>query len=275
MYIIADIGGTKMRIAGSRDGERFDDPVILETPQSYEEGIALFVDTATKIATGEPIAKVVAGVPALLTRDRRTIMSAAMHIPQWTGRHIADDLEDALSTRAFFENDVAQIGLGEAVSGAGQGARIAMYLTVSTGVNGIRIVDGKIEPSVFGTSIGHQYLSPASDEVTWEQLLAGSAIEKKYGKHPRDLGVDSPVWEELAITTAFGLHNSILHWSPDRIVLGGSMFNEVGISVERVRFHINRIAKVLPELPEIMHSKLGDLGGLYGGIARLRQIQSM
>ncbi|MBI5004328.1 ROK family protein [Candidatus Kaiserbacteria bacterium] len=272
MYIIADIGGTKMRIAGSRDLEHFDEPVIIKTPQSYQEGIAAFVETAKEIAAGEEITKIAAGVPALLSRDRRVIAGAGPHIPEWIGKHIADDIETALSTNIYFENDVAQIGLGEATAGAGQGARIMMYITVSTGVNGVRIVDNKIDPAVFGTEIGHQYLSPSSNDITWEDLLSGSSIEKRYGKHPRDLGPDSSVWEDLAIITAFGLHNAILFWSPDRIVLGGSMFNEIGISVERVRFHLERITKVLPELPEILHSSLGDLGGLHGGLARLRQL---
>jgi len=80
------------------------------------------------------------------------------------------------------------------------------------------------------------------------------------------------VWEELAQLFAYGLHNTILHWSPDRVVLGGSMFNEVGISVERVRAHVAEIMRKFPEVPEIVHSQLGDIGGLWGGVARLKQI---
>jgi hypothetical protein len=89
--------------------------------------------------------------------------------------------------------------------------------------------------------------------------------------HPRDLGKDSPVWEELSNILAFGLYNSLLHWSPDRVVLGGSMFNEIGISADRVKEHIDEINVKLPEIPDIVHSALGDFGGLYGGLALLKQ----
>lgn len=272
MNILIDIGGTKIRIAGSRVPDRFDEPIIIATPQTYAEAFKWIVDAVKVIAANEPIESITAGVPALLSRDRRMILSAAMHIPDWVGRDFAGDLEQTLGTRTRLENDTELVGLGEAVFGAGIGARIVMYLTVSTGVNGIRIVDGKIEPAVFGTAIGHQYLSTNSDAFKWEDLISGYAIQQKYGVPPRDLGKDSPAWEELAIVTAFGLHNSILHWSPDRIVLGGSMFNEIGISPERVRFHLERINKTLPELPEIVHSSLADLGGLWGGLALLKQL---
>jgi hypothetical protein len=51
------------------------------------------------------------------------------------------------------------------------------------------------------------------------------------------------------------------------------MFNEVGISVERVRVHVGEIMRKFPAVPEIVHSKLGDVGGLWGGVARLKQLR--
>ena len=81
------------------------------------------------------------------------------------------------------------------------------------------------------------------------------------------------MWEELARHTAIGVHNSILHWSPDRVVLGGSMFNEIGIPVERVKFHLQGIMRAFRAIPEIVHSQLGDVGGLWGGMARLKQLK--
>lgn len=271
MYIVADIGGTKTRIAGSRDLASFGTPVIIDTPQKYEDGLATLIQTAKDISEGEPIEAIAAGIPALLSRDRSTIVSATTNIPDWSGKNIKNDLASVLNTHVCLENDVALVGLGEAVSGAGKGADIVMYLTVSTGVNGVRIVRGTIDPAVFGTALGHQYVSLDTNAGMWEERISGRAIERKYGMHPKELGKDSPVWEELAPVVAFGLHNSILHWSPDRVVLGGSMFNEIGISVERVQFHLQKIMTAMPELPDMVHANLEDLGGLWGGLARLKQ----
>ena len=271
MYILVDIGATKMRIAGSRDFESFDDAVILDTPWTYEEGLGHITGISKNIAMDQKIEAIVLGVPAVLSHDRRTLRTLT-NLPNWNNHELAADLEKTLKTKAYLENDTALVGLGEATSGAGKGAVIVVYITVSTGVNGVRIVQGIIDPSAYGFEIGYQLLFVEEAPRKWGDLISGKSVSEKYGKHPRELGKDNPLWEELARLCAFGVHNSILHWSPDRIVLGGSMFNEIGISVENVKKHLAEIMKAFPEVPEIVHSDLGDLGGLHGGIARLKQL---
>jgi len=55
MYILFDIGGTKTRIATSKDLESFSEPTIFPTPQSFEEGIEAMVKTARELSDGENI----------------------------------------------------------------------------------------------------------------------------------------------------------------------------------------------------------------------------
>jgi predicted NBD/HSP70 family sugar kinase len=171
----------------------------------------------------------------------------------------------------YFENDTALVGLGEAHYGSGQGSEIFVYVTVSTGVNGVRVVHGRIDASTQGFEIGGQYLN-LGNTTSWEEIISGTAIQKRFGVPPKELGKGNAIWEELAETMAFGLHNTILHWSPDRVAIGGSMLNEIGISVERVSLHLKRIMRKFPKVPDIVHSQLKDVGGLYGGLARLSQL---
>lgn len=42
MYIVFDIGGTKMRVGASSDGETVQKITVLSTPATYEEGIEEF-----------------------------------------------------------------------------------------------------------------------------------------------------------------------------------------------------------------------------------------
>jgi len=273
MYIVADIGGTKTRIAASADLLKFGTPAILDTPHKYDDALALIVDTVKKMTGGEKITALAAGIKGVLSEDKRVLATAPQNILRdWKGKQIAADLEAALETGVVLENDTALVGLGEAAYGAGKGASIVAYITVSTGVNGVRIVDGIIDRG--RAEIGGQYLQVGDRSKSLEELISGSAISEKYGVHPKEIDKDSPVWEELAKITAFGVHNSILHWSPERVVLGGSMFNEIGIPVTRVQFHVESILHKFPATPEIVHSALGDIGGLWGGMARLRQQQS-
>jgi glucokinase len=269
MNILADIGGTKMRIASSNEPSKFNEPTILETPQSYDEALALFIETAKSLVGSEAVSAVVIGVPAVLAPDKRSILKS-QNLPQWSGHHFADDLEKALTTKVYLENDTALVGLGEAVHGAGKDASIVAYITVSTGVNGVRVIDGTIDRASLGFEIGGQYLSHDDNLKTLEGLVSGSAVHEAQGVHPRELGADWIGWEDLARITAIGIHNTILHWSPDRVILGGSMFNEIGISVESVKKHVDEIIKKFPHSPEIIHSTLHDEGGLYGGLARIK-----
>lgn len=272
MNILLDIGGTKTRIASSSDLETMSEPVIFTTPQKYEEGLAAIVQHTRSLAGEVPIEAVAAGAPVRLSRDKRSILHA-QNIPDWSGRALADDLERALGGRVFLDNDCALVGLGEAVYGAGRGVSILVYFTISTGVNGVRIVDGRIDPSASGFEIGDQYLIPDHEAKVLGDIISGKAIAERFHvSSPRDLGKDHPVWEELARTLAYAVNNTIMYWSPERIVIGGSMMNEIGISVDRVRVHLQEITKDLPQLPEIVHSQLGDVGGLWGGLALLKQL---
>lgn len=268
MYILADIGGTKTRIAGSVDLKTFKEPIILDTPQKYGEALAAVVEAVKQITGGGRIESLAAGVKGVLSEDKRVLVTAPQNILRdWKGREFAKDLETALKTSVVLENDTALVGLGEAVFGAGKGHAIVAYITVSTGANGVRIVDSAIDRGQ--SEIGGQYLQVGDSLKSLEDLVSGAAISEKYGVHPKEIDKDSPVWEELARITAFGVHNSILHWSPDIVVLGGSMFNEIGIPVPRVQFHIESIMRKFPKVPPIVHSSLGDIGGLWGGMARL------
>lgn len=273
MHIVADIGGTNTRIAGSRDLQTFGESVVFDTPRRYEDGLAAFAEAARRFAGGDIISNVIAGVKGVLSSDARVLLTAPQNmLRDWKGRSLASDLEALLHAQVALENDTALVGLGEATHGAGQGAEVVAYITVSTGVNGARVVSGVLDRG--HPEIGGQYLQVGDTMRSLEELVSGVAVAEKYGVHPKEIDKDSPVWEELARITAFGVHNAILHWSPDRVVLGGSMFNDIGISVERVRTHVSEIMRKFPTTPEIVHSNLGDLGGLWGGLARLRQLSA-
>ena len=104
-----------------------------------------------------------------------------------------------------------------------------------------------------------------------EKYISGRGVEQRFGKSAEEID-DPKVWEELAEWFAVGLNNTIVHWSPDVLVLGGSMIiKDVGIPVGRVEYHLKNIVKIFPELPDIKKAELGDVGGLYGGLELIKQ----
>lgn len=270
MYVAIDIGGTKTRIGRAHDLDTLAAVEIFHTSRTYREGLGALVDAVKKIAGGKPRG-VAVGAPGVLSRDKRRIVNAP-NLPDWNAAALADDLEAALGAPVFMENDTALVGLGEATVGAGKGAAIVAYVTISTGVNGARIVDGALDRATFGFEIGEQLLGVDASARTLEELVSGRAIEDRFGAPPATLGKDHPVWEELSEIVAIGLHNTIAYWSPERIVVGGSMVKEVGMPLDLIAACLRRLKRKNPLLPDMRGAALGDLGGLWGGLVRLRAL---
>lgn len=276
-YILFDIGGTRTRVAVSHDGETFDEPKIFDTPKDFATAIMLLKNTAYELCGGEKIDFAAGDVAGVFSRDKAILLKSP-HLPGWNGKNVKHAIETALSSPVLLANDAAVVGLGEAVYGAGKGHEIVAYITVSTGVGGARIVDGNIDASAMGFEPGHQIFDASGGfhansvggmGMDLEGYVSGSAITARYGKKPYEI-TDKKFWNEMARLLAYGLANTIVHWSPDVVVLGGSMMKEIGISVKETEEHLGGILRIYPDLPRIVHSELGDIGGLYGALALIK-----
>ncbi|MBI3671423.1 ROK family protein, partial [Candidatus Azambacteria bacterium] len=151
------------------------------------------------------------------------------------------------------------------------------YITVSTGVGGARIVNGKIDANRFGFEPGHQIIdfeeahcSFCSTKGELEDYVSGKSLMEKFKKRPEEIK-DEKVWRELATTLAYGINNVIVFWSPDVVVLGGSMMNNPGISAEDIKLHLKDTLTIFPEYSDIKLASLGDIGGLYGALELANQ----
>ena len=278
MYILFDIGGTNMRVALSRDGENFESPKIISTPKDFDHGMQAIKDIVVALAGDTPIIAAGGGIAGTLSKDR-TIFLNGPHLQGWNKKPIKKALEEAIGVPVFIENDTAIVGLGEAIAGAGKGHDIVVYVTVSTGVGGVRIVNGSIDVSAMGFEPGHQIIdaggalresSVGGRGFDLEGYISGTAISERYGKKPYEI-TDEKFWDEMARLLAYGLNNTIVHWSPDIVVIGGSMMKKIGIPMDRVRAHLKGILHIYPELPFVEHSSLEDVGGLHGALHFVKQ----
>lgn len=266
MYFACDIGGTKIRIAASKDCVKFDTPVIEATPPNPEDGLELIIDTITRLAGDEKIEGVCVGIAGVLN-PTHSFLLISPHLPQWERVPVKEKLERKLDTKVFVENDTDIVGLGEAVAGSGRGHEIVVYITVSTGIGGVKIINGQFEKNRYGFEPGHQILNVETGE-NWEQLASGTAVEKKFEMHPKDVAKTSD-WDQIEEYVAIGVHNSIIHWSPDVVVLGGSMSRD--FDADRIREKVGKYMKIHPDLPVINIAELGNIGGIHGGFAFLKK----
>lgn len=259
-YLLFDIGATRMRLAAYSQGAKtFGKPKVFETPKKYEAAMKLIKTEAVNLC-GKQIAGSAGGLAGVLDKSTGIIRHRG-NLKDWQGKFFVHDLQKIIKGPVLLDNDTAVVGLGEAVFGSGKGFGIAAYVTVSTGVNGARIVNKKIDPTVYGFETGKQIIDESGKTLEW--YIAGSYLEKRFHKTPHEIK-NKKIWKQVAGRLAVGLHNTIVHWSPEILVLGGGVMNEM--ELENIVRELKKIKFPYPKLPVVKRAKLGGFGGLYGAM---------
>ncbi len=252
MPVFFDIGSSKIRVASLAGGETLTEPLVTATPA---DGAPAVLEALAELVAElpQPVETLVGGVTRKIPLDAAQL-TARFKVP------------------AVVENDTALVGLGEAVRGAGRGQAIVVYITVSTGVGGVRVINGQIDQSRLGFEPGHQIINYLDPEKTLEDYVSGRAIERAQGQPPKTI-TDPELWSRLSQLVGYGVYNSILHWSPDMVVLGGGMFGSPGLSLPEVRQTVKQRLKIFSTCPNIVAAELGQFGGLHGAWELWRQEQ--
>ena len=146
MILGVDVGGTKIVTAlGERDGR-----VLGErrraSPPDFERAVAGVIADARALCAEATSAKIEAiGISAPAPLDRAAgLVRSPPNLPGWDDAPVAGRLATAFDAPAFLENDANASALAEWHFGAGQGVSRLVFLTMSTGVGGGLILDGRL-----------------------------------------------------------------------------------------------------------------------------------
>lgn len=287
MYIVLDIGGTKTRIGACEDLDQSVDIIEkLPTADGIEAGMAEVSEVieSSILDSGGEVDGIAVGIAGAVDKENGVLL-ASPNLSGWTGERIATFFSDITDEENILvANDTALGALGEATSGAGTAEGVTAYLTVGTGVGGSRIVDGEIDAGSYGFEPGHQVVDlgawlerggdiPFEGHIPGhlEYYLSGANIERVTGQSPADVK-DDELWSEFQDRLVAALNNVIVMWSPDVIVLGGSMIirNEY-LSFAYLQKALEERVKIFPEVPILQRAQLQDKAGLVGARELLRQ----
>jgi predicted NBD/HSP70 family sugar kinase len=263
MYLLFDIGGTKARFAISNNGTSFDEPLVIDTPKNYTEGILAFDECVKTVTKGQKIKKAIGCFPGAMVNGK---VFSTPNLPDYEGKLLIYELERIFGVVPHLENDADMAALGEAVYGAAKGFDIVAYITVSTGIGGGLIVDQKIQKKRYGFEPGHQIINYKTKE-TLHDLISGTALEKKYHKPAKEIK-EPEIYDWISELLGVALMNTIIHWSPDVLVMGGSITKDIDLGdVER---EIQKNLKVFPQIPVLKRTELGAYNGIWGALAMLQ-----
>ncbi|HEC34396.1 MAG TPA: ROK family protein, partial [Chloroflexi bacterium] len=186
--IVVDLGGTQIRAARCQPDGRMQTRVTMPTcaSQGPEAVLARIQKTIRQVwPAKEKVAALGIAAPGPLDA-RQGVVLFAPNLPGWKDVPLRDRLVEAFGIPTFVGNDANLAALGEHRFGAGQGVDNLVYLTVSTGIGGGIILNGRLFEGGqgLGGEVGHIIVEPegplcsCGSRGCLETLASGPAIAR-------------------------------------------------------------------------------------------------
>lgn len=302
--IAVDIGGTQVRVALFRDDRLHQRAALPTDVRGGPSGVMDQIDALIEQVAAKDDRKTITGIGLSLAGPIDTESAVVTRIPTlpgWDGLPVAQALSERTGLPARVENDGIAATLGEWRYGAGRGVSNIVYLTVSTGIGGGAVVDGRLLHGRKGIAghLGHMRMAQEGSTCScgtvgcFEALASGSALSQRAaatadmsdhlagiaqsravdardvfeGAHAGDSHCLHLVGEE-AMYLGQGITSVIHIFSPDRVVMGGGVSNAFEQLEPGIHDVIRRDAMPPFRTVPVVKSALGDDSGLFGA-ARL------
>lgn len=255
-----DIGGTKIQFTVGEESGKIHRRLRRATQLSgqAETDLRRIAEEARRLigaagARQEDLAAVGASVPGPLDLDAGLVLNPP-NLPSWDRAPVRDILAEELGCPVFLENDANAAAMAEWRFGAGKGFSHLVYLTMSTGVGGGLILDGRAHRGVFAGAgeVGHML-------VEWDGERCGCGLQGCLEAYiggacwTRRLREITPASSRVAVL-AGGLENV----SPEQVVEAAREGDEFALA-EMDRFN-NYLARALVNLSFVLAPEIFVLG---------------
>jgi glucokinase len=296
-----DVGGTKLAAGVIDSGGEVLSYVRDATPSNLDgEGLLDFllrlarraIDESSSMPVGVGIG---CGGPMVFPEG----IVSPLHIPAWQDFPLRARVEAALGLPTVLDNDAKAFALGEALFGAGQGARCMLGMVVSTGVGGGIVANGKLFHGATGNAghVGHVLVSkdgprcycgghgcvtvyasgtglaarakealeqgiPSSLSALPPDQVTGQAIAQAAAQGDL-LGLD--LMQSAAQALGMGIASVANLLDLDRVVIGGGVSQSGDLLFKPLREELRRRATLaFSRDVEVHRAKLGQEAGVIG-----------
>lgn len=259
MLITLDIGGTKTLIASFNEQGKIVQQIKFKTPKDYSDFKTILASNADKFTTTTYNAGII-GIRGLIDRASGTLLTDSVLL--WRNAPVAQDCQNVFNCSFRIENDSKLAGLSEAINLKSKFQK-ALYLTISTGIGSAFIVNSKIDVDTEDSEIGKSLFEHDGKLQEWENFASGHAIVKKYNQMAADID-DPKIWQEICDNFALGIINAALVFTPDVIILGGSVGTHYDKFKKYLQESINKMEPSGITMPPIRQAKHPEKAVVYG-----------
>ncbi len=288
-YVSIDIGGTAIKYGLIREDGQILTREVIDT-EAKKGGPAIF-DKVENIVESYCVQGDVSGIcistAGMVDTNKGVITYSAPLIPDYAGTEYKKRLEERFCIPCEVENDVNCAGLAEFYTGAAAGSRIALVLTVGTGIGGCAVIDGKVFRGCSGSACEVGYMSLKGSD--FQTLGAASILTKKvagWKKEPDKYWSGYRIFEsakqgdelcvraidELSDVLGQGIANICYVLNPEIVVLGGGIMAQEAFLKERIE---NAVAKYLvpgiAKYTRLAFAKHKNDAGMLGAFYHFRQ----
>jgi len=269
MYVGVDIGGTKTLVAKLSDKGEIVERRRFPSSPDYPQFLRDLQENLQQLQLDESF-RCCAGVSGLI--DRKTGVAHALGNLPWREVPIRDDISRLIGGQpVLIENDSRLAGLSEAQLIKDQYQTI-LFLTISTGIGGALIQDGKIVTALQDTEIGKMPLLHGGDYVHWEEFASGRGIVDLFGKQASEI-TDPATWQQIGLNLAQGLGIVCSILQPEVIIFGGGAGVHAQACIPTIREFLAQHLHANVRQPQaIVLAQRSDDAVLYGCYDLARQI---
>ncbi len=208
----------------------------------------------------------------------------------WACFDLIGTLRRELGLPIAFDTDVNGAALAEWKWGAGHGGRSCLYITVGTGIGGGFVLEGRSLQGLFHPEMGHLLLRRDRSQDPFdgicpyhgdclEGLASGPALFARWKTDARNLPQGHPAWNLEADYLGQAVTQWILTLSPETIVLGGGVMQQLHL-FPLIRRNVRNLLNGYLPLPQILDlpesyirpPALGDRSGISGAFALAAQL---
>ncbi len=230
------------------------------------------------------------------------VVTSSPNLTGWHDVPLRDVVSSKYKVKTFLVNDASAAALGEHEFGAGRGVSNLIYLTVSTGIGGGIIINGRLYlgPSGSAGEAGHMTIDVHGPECSCgnigclEMLASGTAIAREAIRRIRGGGSSSltemvggkienitaeevgaaaeggdslalEVISQAATYLGAGMVNLVNIFNPEMIIVGGGVAQMGELLLAPARQVVEARAFKLPaQAVRIVPAQLGDEAGVLG-----------